>query len=200
MKKEIVLPAARLKGKLSLEEAIYRRRSERSFVSQKLTLGQIGQLLWAAQGETDKSRGLRAVPSAGALYPLEIYLLSSQGFFHYFPSGHKLEVVSGEDKRQSLAQGALFQNCITEAQVSIVICAVYERITHKYGQRGLRYVDIEAGHAAENLHLQAVALGLSSVCVGAFDDQAVKNLLALPSACEPLYIIPVGVGKGKAKF
>ncbi len=192
MKKEIILPAARLKGKFSLEEVIYRRRSERSFVSQKLTLEQIGQLLWATQGETDKRRGLRAVPSAGALYPLEVYLLSDQGLFHYLSSGHKLEVVSEQDKRQSLAQGALFQNCIAEAQVSIVICAVYERVTRKYGQRGLRYVDIEAGHAAENLHLQAVALGLSSVCVGAFDDQAVKDLLALPPACEPLYIIPVG--------
>lgn len=192
MKKEIILPAARLKGKLSLEEVIYRRRSERSFVSQKLTLEQVGQLLWATQGETDKSRGLRAIPSAGALYPLEVYLLSDKGLFHYFPSGHKLEVVSEQDKRQSLARGALFQNFITEAQVSIVICAVYERMTRKYGQRGLRYADIEAGHAAENLHLQAVALGLSSVCVGAFDDQAIKDLLVLPSAYEPLYIIPVG--------
>lgn len=197
MKKEIILPAARLKGKLSLEEVIHRRRSERSFVPQKLTLEQVGQLLWATQGETDKRGRLRAAPSAGALYPLEVYLLSDEGLFHYFPSGHRLEVVFEQDKRQFLAQGALFQNCITAAPVSIVICAVYERMTHKYGQRGLRYVDTEAGHAAENLHLQAVALGLSSVCVGAFDDQAVKDLLVLPSACEPLYIIPVGVRIGK---
>lgn len=202
MNKEIILPAVRLKGKLSLEEVIYKRRSERSFVSQRLTLEQIGQLLWAMQGETDERRGLRAVPSAGASYPLEVYLLSDEGIFHYLPSGHKLEVVFEEDKRQSLVQGALFQSFIIKAQVNIVICATYERVTRKYGQRGSRYVDMEAGHAAENLHLQAVALGLSSVCVGAFDDQAIKDLLVLPSACEPLYIIPVGmgIGKDKAKF
>lgn len=192
VEKEILLPSPKLKGELSLEETIYKRRSKRNFSFQKLTLEQIAQLLWVTQGETDKREGFRAVPSAGALYPLEVYLLSDEGLFHYLPCGHKLEIISYEDRRRSLARAALSQNFISKSAVNIVICAVYERTTRKYGQRGIRYVDMEAGHAAENLQLQAVALGLGSVCIGAFDDQAVKKLLALPLACEPLYIIPVG--------
>lgn len=195
MEKEILLPQPKFQGELSLEEAIYKRRSERSFSSRELTQEQISQLLWATQGETDKARGLRAAPSAGALYPLEVYLLSAEGLFHYLPSGHKLEMLSEKDLRPPLARAALFQSSVSKAPVSIVICAVYERTKNKYGQRGARYVNIEVGHAAENLNLQAVALGLGSVCVGAFDDQAVKSLLALPGNYEPLYIIPVGYVK-----
>ena len=195
MKEKILLPEPKLKGELSLEEAIYKRRSARSFAPQGLRREQIGQLLWAMQGKTDETRGFRAAPSAGALYPLEIYLLTAEGLCHYLPSGHKLEVVSKEDQRRALARAALSQGFISEAPLSIVICAVYERTTRKYGQRGMRYVDIEAGHAAENLNLQAVALGLGSVCVGAFNDQAVKKVLALPLDYEPLYIIPVGYVK-----
>jgi SagB-type dehydrogenase family enzyme len=195
VEKGIILPVPRFRGELSLEEAIYKRRSVRSFTSQQLTWEQISQLLWATQGETDKERGFRAAPSAGALYPLEIYLLNAEGMFHYIPSGHKLEMVSKKDLRPSLARAALFQNFISEAPVSIVVCAVYGRTMRRYGQRGRRYVHIEVGHAAENLNLQAVSLGLGSVCVGAFDDQAIRSLLALPSGYEPLYIIPVGYVK-----
>ena len=192
--KEIQLPAPAKASKVSLEEAILNRRSQRSFIKKDLDWAQIGQLLWAAQGIASKKRGanLRTAPSAGALYPMEIYLLSKDGLFHYLSKGHGLEVLAQTDLRDSLAVAALGQESIAQAPVDIVICAVYQRVTGKYGQRGKRYVHIEAGHIAQNIHLQAVALGLGSVPIGAFSDEEVRHLLSLPPEHEPLYIIPVG--------
>jgi len=190
----IQLPAPVTKGNVSVEEAILKRRSRRSFSEKELTFGQISQLLWAAQGITEErlSGGLRSAPSAGALYPMEIYLLSKSGLFHYIPQGNKLEVLIEKDLRKALAEYAFGQSAIGKANVVIVICAFYGRVTSKYGQRGVRYVDMEAGHIAQNIHLQAVALGLGSVPIGAFNDKGVKKTLLLPADCEPLYIIPVG--------
>lgn len=192
MKKEISLPIPKLKGKISLEQAIKERRSKRSFSPQELTIEQIGQLLWSAQGITESRRGLRAAPSAGALYPMEIYLLNKDGLFHYLPKKHKLEQVLQKDLRKELAVAAWGQSFVAFAPVAIVIAAAYERISSRYGQRGQRYTDIEVGHIAQNIHLQAVALGLGSVPVGAFDDQALKQLLKLADDEQPLYIVPVG--------
>jgi SagB-type dehydrogenase family enzyme len=166
------------------------RRSERSFVRRTLDREQISQLLWAAQGVT--RRGLRTAPSAGALYPLEIYLVTSEGIHHYLPQSHELErIVEGEILSQ-LARAALDQGCVGEAPVSIVIAAVYQRTERRYGERAARYVWIEAGHVAQNIHLQAVAMGLGSVPIGAFDDRQVHRVLSLPEDQLPLYIIPVG--------
>lgn len=192
--KEIQLPEPIQKGEVSLEEAISKRRSQREFMQKDLDWSQIGQLLWAAQGVTAKKWGyeFRAAPSAGALYPMEIYVVSKEGLFHYLPSGHKLEVLNTNDLRSSLAMAALGQEPVSEAAVDIVICAVYRRITGKYGQRGIRYAHIEAGHIAQNIHLEAVALGISSVPIGAFNDEEVREVLSLSSEYEPLYIIPVG--------
>ena len=192
--REIQLPAPVTAGRMSLEQTILNRRSQRSFIKRDLDLAQTGQLLWAAQGITARKSGyaLRSAPSAGALYPMEIYLLSAGGVFHYLPAGHKLEPLLHSDLRGSLAEAALGQECVAQAALSIVICAVYGRITGRYGQRGIRYTHIEAGHIAENIHLQAVALGLGSVPIGAFDDRQVKQILSLPEEQEPLYIIPVG--------
>jgi len=187
----IELPEPRLKGDVSLEEAIQKRRSVRSYSNRPLTTEEISQLLWATQGITDP-RGLRAAPSAGALYPLEIYLVSRKGLFHYIADGHKLELLLNKDLRAKLAKASWGQGFVAEAPIDIVICAVYERITVRYGDRGARYVDIEVGHAAENLHLQAVAMGMDSVPVGAFNDKDVAKLLNLPDKVKPLYIIPVG--------
>jgi SagB-type dehydrogenase family enzyme len=191
---EIQLPEPIKVGKVSLEEAILKRRSQREFMQKDLELSQISQLLWAAQGITGQKWGyrFRTTPSAGALYPMEIYVVSKQGLFHYLPIGHKLELLSQKDLRSSLAGAALGQTAVEEAAIDIVICGVYERMTEKYGKRGIRYVHIEAGHVAQNIHLQAVALGLGSVPIGAFSDEEVKNLLSLQSDHEPLYIIPVG--------
>jgi SagB-type dehydrogenase family enzyme len=192
--KEIQLPQPKSEGKISLEETILKRRSQRNFMNKDLKWDEVGQLLWAAQGITQAKGGfsLRAAPSAGALYPMEIYLLKRDGLFHYVPQGHKLEVIKEEDLRGSLAGVALHQDSISQAAIDIVISCVYDRITAKYGQRGIRYVHIEAGHIAQNIHLQAVALGLGSVPIGAFNDAEAKRILSLPQDEEPLYIIPVG--------
>jgi len=195
--KEIQLPKPIHKGRMSLEEAILKRRSQRSFIQKDLDWSQISQLLWAAQGITAKKWGysFRTAPSAGALYPTEIYLLNKDGLFHYFPSSHKLELLADSDLRGLLGAAALGQESVSQAPVNIVICAVYRRVTGKYGQRGIRYVHIEAGHIAQNIHLEAVALGLGSVPIGAFNDKEVKDILSLPSEHEPLYIIPIGYSK-----
>ncbi|MBU0549770.1 MAG: SagB/ThcOx family dehydrogenase [Candidatus Omnitrophica bacterium] len=192
--KNVQLPVPIQKGEMSLEEAILNRRSQRNFVNKDLDWAQIGQLLWAAQGITAKKGGyeLRSAPSAGALYPMEIYLVNKEGLFRYMPSSHSLEVLAQEDLRPALAAAALGQGSVVEAPLDIVICTVYQRVTVKYAERGIRYAHIEAGHVAENIHLQAVALGLGSVPIGAFDDEAVKRALSLPSEHEPLYIIPIG--------
>lgn len=195
MGKRITLPKPVSSGKISLEEAIQKRRSERSFDSRQLTLEQISQILWAGCGLTDERSHLRAAPSAGALYPIELYLLKKEGLFHYLSESHTLERVSDQDLMFSLASAAFSQGCIHQAPVDIVIAAVYRRITSRYGQKGILYTHIEAGHIAQNIHLQAVALGLDSVPIGAFDDEEVKRTLALPKDHEPLYIIPVGYAK-----
>ena len=192
--KEIQLPQPIKKSQMSVEEAILKRRSVRSFMQKPLDWVQIGQILWAAQGITAQKWGFnfRATPSAGALYPMEIYVVSKDGLFHYLPLEHKLEVLSNSDLRVSLTHAAFNQDPISQAPVDIVICAVYRRVTGKYSSRGIRYVHIEAGHLAQNIHLQAVSLGLGSVPIGAFDDEQVKDVLSLPAEHEPLYIIPVG--------
>lgn len=190
----IKLPKPKLKSNISLEETISKRRSVRSYFPRQLTIEEIGQLLWACQGITDPS-GFRAAPSAGALYPLEIYLVKDDGIYRYIPEGHQLEKRSDKNVKRELASASWGQGFIEEASVDIVICAVYERIASRYGKRGIRYTDIEVGHAAENVHLQAVALGLSSVPVGAFNDNAVSKILSLSVGETPIYIIPVGYAK-----
>ena len=138
----ISLPEPKLKGAMSLEEAIQRRRSKRSYLSQELTLEEISQLLWSVQGITDERRGFRAAPSAGALYPLEIYLVKADGLYLYLPDGHRIKRLSEKDLRRPLAEVAFWQEYIAQAPIDIVICAVYKRVTSKYRKRGIRYADI----------------------------------------------------------
>ncbi|MFN3966908.1 MAG: SagB/ThcOx family dehydrogenase [Endomicrobiia bacterium] len=193
MEKEIIiLPEPKKQGNISVEECIANRRSIRDFQKQDLSIEQISQILWSAQGITDTKRKFRAAPSAGALYPMELYLMCSKGVFHYLPEVHKLERISNKDLRRELSDASWGQSFIADAGISVVLCAVYGRTTWRYGQRGIRYVDMEAGHIAQNIHLQAVALGLGSVPVGAFSDEKVKSLLSLPKDHQPIYIIPVG--------
>jgi SagB-type dehydrogenase family enzyme len=191
-KQIINLPEPKLSGKMSVEEAIARRRSERSFSAEELTMDQISQLLWSAQGITDKSWGFRAAPSAGSLYPLTVYILKKDGLFQYLPDGHKLVQISTEDKRPSLVRASLTQSFIGEAPLVIIIAGNFRIIESKYGQRAYRYLNMEIGHAAENIHLQAAALGLVSVPVGAFWDDVVAKTMELPDTQDPFYIIPVG--------
>lgn len=186
------LPEPKTSGLVSLEAALQSRRSRRDFTSQELDPSEISQLLWAAQGITDR-RGFRTAPSAGALYPLELYIVTADGVFHYQPQKHALEVIRGSDLRAALHDAALGQDPVLEAPLVMVITAVYERTQAKYGsERSPRYVHLEAGHAAQNVLLQATALDLGAVPIGAFYDAKVQTILGLPEDHEPLYLIPIG--------
>lgn len=193
--KEIKLPDPILKSKVSIEETIAKRRSHRAYDRKKfLNLEQVSQLLWAAQGITGQGDGasFRAAPSAGALYPMELYVVACDGYYKYVPQEHKLIMLKEEDLRNKLTVVAYGQRSISEAPFNILMCAVYSRVTDKYGRRGEKYVHIEVGHIAENVHLQAVALELASVPIGAFNNAELKRAFNLPEDHEPLYIIPIG--------
>jgi SagB-type dehydrogenase family enzyme len=177
----------------SIEECLALRRSVRSFTSDTLTHAQIATLLWAAQGITDTSRGFRTAPSAGATYPLEAYLFTKNGIFLYHPESHKITFLKKGDNRVLLAAACLGQVWVGKAPASIVLCAVPERTSRRYGDRAMRYIWMEAGHAAQNILLEAVALGLGGVPIGAFSDEALAKLLELDKSTIPLYVIPVGV-------
>ncbi len=186
------LPEPMTSGTVSLETALQNRRSRRDFTSQELNPSEISQLLWAAQGITDP-RGFRTAPSAGALYPLELYTVTADGVFHYLPQEHALEVIKGGNLRAPLHDAALGQDPVMEAPFVMVITAVYERTQVKYGpELSPRYVHLEAGHAAQNVLLQAAALDLGAVPIGAFYDAEVQAILGLPEDHEPLYLIPIG--------
>lgn len=186
------LPPPDLEGQTSLEQALRQRRSVREFKDTPLTSAELGQLLWAVQGITNE-RGFRTAPSAGALYPLEIYVVTAEGTFHYDPHEHQLSVLGHEDTRSALYEAALRQEPVRRAAVVFVITAIYERTVKKYGaERSPRYVHLEAGHAAQNLLLEAVVLGLGAVPIGAFHDEEIQTVLSLPADHEPLYLIPVG--------
>ena len=193
----IELPKPLTEGKMSLEETLLKRRSIRDYTDQPLTLFEVSQLLWAAQGVTTEWGG-RTAPSAGALYPLETYLVVGKvkdlapAVYQYLPKKHQLVKVLDGDLRAELAKAALGQSWVREGAINIVFTAIYERTTGKYGERGIRYVHMEVGHAAQNVYLQAVALELGTVVVGAFNDQQVIEILNLPVNEHPLYIMPVG--------
>jgi SagB-type dehydrogenase family enzyme len=191
MNELLILAKPNLKGSISLEQIIAARRSCRDFRSVPLGLEQIGQLAWVAQGQSTSSR-YRTVPSAGATYPLELFVVTSDGLFHYLQAKHALEKLVDEDIRSALASAAWGQEFIEAAPLTMAFAAEFERTTGRYGQRGVRYVYMEVGHAAQNVHLQAEALGLGSVAVGAFDDEAVSKVLQLPDYLEPVYMVAVG--------
>ncbi len=194
---KIELPEPKYDSQVSVEETLRSRRSVREYKDKSLTLDEISQLLWAAQGITGPF-GFRTAPSAGALYPLEIYVVAGnvnnlpKGVYKYKPESHTLVSVVKGDKRAELCAAGLGQSCIQNGAAVIVIAAVYERTMKKYGQRGIRYVHIEVGHAAQNIYLQAVSLNLGTVMIGAFDDGKVKKVLHMQDIEQPLSIMPVG--------
>src|SRR5690606_12717475 len=176
----ISLPSPRIQSQISVEAALLTRRSVRTYSDAPLTLPEAGQLLWAAQGITDQN-GFRTAPSAGALYPLELYLVVksvdrlSPGIYHYLPTDHQLRLLSEGEVSDQLSGAALRQSAVKDAPVVIVFSAVPERTTARYGERGMQYVFMEAGHAAQNVCLQAVALDLGTVTIGAFDEDEVRT-------------------------
>lgn len=187
----IQLPAPRTEGDISVEEAIAQRRSVRAFTGVALTLEELSQLLWAAQGVT-ATWGGRTAPSAGALYPLEVYAATPDGLIHYVPEGHRARTAATADLRAQLSEAAGGQAAVADAAVVLVITAVPARTEARYGERADRYVQLEAGHVAQNVLLEAMALGLGGVPIGAFSDEDVGRVLALPSGEVPLYLLPVG--------
>lgn len=198
-KTAIKLPPPNPKGRTSIEEAISKRRSVRRFSSQALSLTQLSQILWSAQGTTSID-GKRATPSAGATYPLEIFIIIGEqtvenmqaGIYHYEADKHSLSPHVKGDLRRKLAEAALEQGFIATCPVDIVVCALFSRTAFRYGRRGEKYVHMETGHVGQNVSLQAIALGLSTVMVGAFDDDGVRKVLQVEEQVKPLYIIPVG--------
>ena len=208
---EIRLPGPETTGRSSVEEALAARRSVREYARESLTLVEVSQLLWAAQGITQAprrvefhtsgtpaERGFRTAPSAGARYPLELRIAAGRvedlppGIYRYSPHGHALLRTAEGDARAGLSEAALGQSCVRSAPAVFAFSAVNERMSARYRERGIQYVYIEVGHAAQNLFLQAVSLGLGTVPVGAFRDDAVKRVLGLPDGEEPLYLMPVG--------
>ena len=193
----ITLPDPVKDGSVSVEKALSNRRSTRSFSEKPLTVQDLAQLLWASQGITGK-RGFRTAPSAGALYPLEIYVGIGRveqlpaGLYHYRAESHDLEIVAEGDHRKSIWEAALRQSCIRDASVLFLFTGVFPRTMDKYGKRGMQYVFMEAGHAAQNLLLQAEAMQLGHVPIGAFDDEVMRKILKIGENTHPLYILPVG--------
>jgi SagB-type dehydrogenase family enzyme len=196
----ISLPKPSLDGKVSVEKAIKERRTIRDFKERPLSLNHLSQLLWAAQGITDPKEGKRAVPSGGALYPLDIYLIvgangvegMEAGIYHYLPEKHSISLLSKGDRRKEIATASLWQIWMAKAPVMFIITAEYRRITGKYGERGIRYALTEVGHVGQNLFLQAEAIGLGAGIVGAFNDADVSKVMGDSPQHEPLLIMPVG--------
>jgi SagB-type dehydrogenase family enzyme len=193
----VSLPEPACAGSVSVEEAIARRRSSRRFGPQSLTLAEVGQLLWAAQGITGPDGG-RAAPSAGATHPLTAHLVVERvegiapGVYAYEPAAARLRQVVQGSVANALVAAARHQEWIGAASAGIAISAEYGRSTVRYRERGYRYAHLEAGHAAENAHLEATALGLRSVIVGAFDDAALARVLSLGSGARSLCLLIVG--------
>jgi len=189
-----------LDGNSSLEKAIEQRRTIRSFRDKPITQKQFAQILWAAQGITEDGGFKRAAPSAGALYPLDVYAVVGKntvegldpGVYHYKPRGHSIGKVADKDRRKDVAIASLGQMWMAHAPALFVITAEYSRITIKYGDRGIRYAHMEVGHAGQNIFLQCQTLGLSAGIVGAFHDRKVAKIVGVEKNHEPLIIMPVG--------
>jgi len=203
---EGLLPLPKKTTSVTVEEAILLMRSIRDYTRDPITIEQLSMVLWAAQGITNVERRFRAAPSAGATYPLEVYVVVGEkgvvldnntylkpGVYKYNVYRHSLVLVKEGDYREELSKAALNQRWVREAPVSIVICAVYERTTSRYGERGIRYVHIEVGHVGQNIYLMATALSLGTVAVGAFYDDQVARIVGAKPEEHPLYIMPIGV-------
>jgi SagB-type dehydrogenase family enzyme len=185
------LPQPTVKGNMSVEEALNTRRSVREFSGADVSDNDLSQIVWAAQGITGP-QGFRTAPSAGALYPIEVYIVNVTGVYHYIPLNHSLEKIREGDVKDDLMRAALNQNAVGHAPLDLVITGMYERTAVKYGDRAERYVCLEAGHVAQNVLLQCTALHLGAVPIGAFDDAKVQDVLGISHDNRPLYIIPIG--------
>jgi SagB-type dehydrogenase family enzyme len=193
----IPLPPPTAEGGMALAEALASRRSRRAFTTRAPSLGQVAQLCWAAQGITDAAEGYRTAPSAGALYPITVFVVDGNGVYEYEPGSHVLRRAVAGDLRGKLQAAALHQPCVGAAPLCLVITTDIARTASKYGSRAERYCLLEAGHVAQNVLLQATALGLAGVPVGAFEDRRVGAILGLPPNLRPVYLVPLGYPQGE---
>lgn len=194
---EIDLPPPDLHGEIPVAEALAHRRSRREFTTGRPSLAQLAQLCWAAQGITEGEQGLRTAPSAGATYPLTLLVVEPAGVYRYDPTGHRLHRLFSGDVRGQLQIVAAGQRCVGEAPLCLVLAVEPAIVAVRYGRRrGWRYALLEAGHAAQNVLLQAAALGLAGVPVGAFDDRHAARVLGLAPGLHPVYLVPIGVPIG----
>ncbi|WP_291320697.1 SagB/ThcOx family dehydrogenase, partial [Desulfonatronospira sp.] len=184
-KETVDLPEFNTEGETSLEQALSKRKSTRSYADKPLKMEEAAQLLWAAQGVNRPRQGFRTAPSAGALFPLEVFLVAGNveeldpGVYRYLPKEHKLKKEKAGNVQGDLHRSALGQSSVRDAPAVLVIAGIYERTTGRYGDRGRQYVHMEVGHAGQNIHLQAETLGLGTVVIGAFDDSGVQAALGL---------------------
>ncbi|MEM0496823.1 MAG: SagB/ThcOx family dehydrogenase [Acidilobaceae archaeon] len=198
------LPLPSLTGLVSVEEALASRRSIREYLPDPLTIVELSQILWASYGVTEFRYGFKTTPSAGATYPLNVYVVVyprsvvlgnlsylTEGSYIYIPEAHRLKLVKRGDLSRELYKACLEQEWILRAKAVIVITAIYERTTRRYGDRGVRYVWIEVGHAGQNIYLQATALQLATVAIGAFHDNWVREVIGAPVNEHTLYVMPI---------
>jgi SagB-type dehydrogenase family enzyme len=205
--KTVELPEPSLKGKVSVEETLASRRSRRSYQNEPISLQEVSQILWAAYGISEPipggpaflRGGLRTAPSAGALYPLDIYLVAGNvtglpaGVYYYDSENHALKLITDTDKRKELCAAANSLMMVENAPADLVWSCIPERTTKKYGERGKeRYIYMDLGHSAENVYLQCEALGIGTCAIGAFSDAMVKSVVRMTKSEEPLYIMPIG--------
>lgn len=196
--KIIKLPDPTYNSKISIEKALKERRSTRTFRDIPLSISELSQLLWAGQGINDNINKFRTYPSAGALYPLELYVIINKvqnlekGFYYYDPYKHAVIKIFEKNILPELTKAALNQEFIKESAIVFIYTANKSKTTSRYGERGLRYIFMEAGHAAQNIYLQAVTYNIGLVVIGAFKDNEVKQILNLKDDEIPLYIIPAG--------
>lgn len=203
--KAIKLPEPKTTGVLSVEEAIAFRRTRRTFAAKPLSMPDLSQVLWAAQGITEKRWKHRAAPSGGALFPIDLHIVVRKdgvktlpaGIYKYIPDGHYLQTRSEGDVNTKLRDVGYSQTFFADSPICLILVAEPKRSTWKYGERGYRYIYMEAGHIAENIQLIGESLGFSVGLVGAFKDESVAELLNLKKDESPLYIIPVGYRKAE---
>lgn len=195
--RKIALPKPKLTGSISIEEVLNKRRSIRKFLNSLISVSELSQLLWSAQGITTED-GRRTSPSAGATYPLEIYISVKnienlkEGLYKYAPDAHSLLLIDENNRSVQIAEATYQPQMVKGAAAIFIITSVLNRTTSVYGERGIRYAYMEAGHSAQNLSLMGVALNIGLVLVGAFDDNKLSDALSLKKDEIPLYIIPVG--------
>ena len=189
---DIRLPEPNTAGAVSVAEALARRRSHRVFADEGLSVETVSQLCWAAQGITDARRGFRTAPSAGALFPITVFVVDRAGVYEYRPDKHLLRPVVPGDVRRKLQAAALGQAPVGNAPMCMVVTYDVSRTASKYGRRAERYCLLEAGHVAQNVLLQATAIGVVGVPVAALDAKRVASILNLPKRLSPVYLLPLG--------